>query len=130
MSNAAYDRLTVAHHEAGHCVVAVAVGFHVERVRVHAGGGEYWLVEQVGGDQLRQLAQVALAGPLAELRHRPRHGDTALGQEGWRWHWRDDGRTARRYLRDNDAETLALFKETRWMVRKHWDAIERVAAAL
>jgi ATP-dependent Zn protease len=88
----------VAHHEAGHAVVARAFGVRVDNVTLVAEGGnkgaahaysEAWRSrDQDGPTQFAAMctdAKVALAGPLAQLRYRPlaRGARQNLLEEGW-----------------------------------------------
>ena len=73
-------------------------------------------------------AAIALAGPLAELRCRPT--TRAEREVLWRENWRTDLDNARRHIEACGADGQWVARQVRQLVRKHWRAIERVAAAL
>ena len=73
-------------------------------------------------------AAIALAGPLAELRCRP---TTRAEREAlWREQWHTDLENARRHVDACGVDSKWLARQVRALVRKHWSAIKRVAAAL
>ena len=85
----------VAHHEAGHAVVAWALGLKVEYVNVLDGGASadtecatkatLGLDSETHLDGIRKDITVALAGAHAQLRHRPRKANKRQLDE-----WDDD----------------------------------------
>jgi hypothetical protein len=107
-------------------VVARAIGHGVVRVSLADGCRTRYL----RGDHHVHLceAMVALAGPLAEQRCRP---ITPAEREAlWRENWRTDLDNARRHVAACGADGQWLGRQVREMLRKHWPAITRVAAAL
>jgi hypothetical protein len=73
-------------------------------------------------------ACVSIAGPTAERRYRA--ATPAELEMLWREQWRIDLSHAREHIAACDADPLLLVLEVELLVREHWTAIERVAAAL
>ena len=151
MKKSELDAITaLAHHEAGHAVIARKLGLEVFYVMLsldNNGGGfgkcqhETYFVRNA--DLATKLvayetdAIVALAGPVAECRYRQPTKREMAG-------WRGDRKTARRCVTRLVAlkrniltpepkydELFAQFcNKTRVLIDKHWPAIERVAQGL
>jgi hypothetical protein len=162
MNPAARDELR-AYHEAGHAVVARVLGVSVTHVTIlstkddNSGAAQTrsaaWLARDTGAPAriaaLRKDALVALAGPHAQVRHRPQTNiKRATSKE-----WKDDianvmnalglaaGHAGSRPLAASDRIPPELIPEVQclWsqvepesqkMVEEYWPAIERVAKAL
>jgi hypothetical protein len=112
-------------HEAGHAVAACALGHAIVRVSLDDGCTTRWrdhprahIVE----------AAIAVAGPTAERRYRA--PSPAELEVLWREQWGTDLANARKHIAACDADPLVLVLEVELLVREHWTAIERVAAAL
>ena len=72
--------------------------------------------------------RIALAGPLAEQRCRK---TTAVQRRAlWREAWHTDLENARQHIQVCGVDGQWLARQVRALVRQHWRAIERVAAAL
>jgi hypothetical protein len=130
----------LAHHEAGHAVAFLAFGARFEYATTCLeGGGGVVAVESWGPISHPVRAVVSHAGPLAEaqrqlLRHRtpgPPPGDrdywehASYGTHGWR-----DLEVVGDALRRLGLAADPFQAEARELLRRHWPAVERVAAAL
>jgi hypothetical protein len=115
-----------ATHEAGHCVIARALGVKVECATLR----EVTTLHRRGdAESFRERAVVALAGPAAEERYGGYSDAQMAGL--WRNEWRGDFDNVLRYLDAAGGDLFAPHKcAAERLVRKHWAAIERVAAAL
>jgi hypothetical protein len=120
------ERALAAIHEGGHAVAAHALGHPlvyaslVDGVRTRCRRGDR-------GAHLRE-AMIALAGPAAEMRYRP----TRLRWEErtlWRKHWGTDLAHARQHVAAAGGTVLPT-RPAIILVRRHWRAIEAVAAAI
>jgi hypothetical protein len=120
------DEVSVAFHEAGHVLVARALDAPIKRVSLRP-DAEYFLDGLV---PRATCVLVALGGPCAQQRHSRFTADerAELWETGG---WRDDFTKVLRYHRyQRDGSLADAMREARRLVRQHWDAIERVAAAL
>jgi hypothetical protein len=131
----AVSPLAVAHHEAGHCIAALACGHSVESVALFAAGHD--AQQRLGvcrsnrGDDAMgrfEAAVVSLAGPLAEQLFAGYADDVRAMM--WRSSWAADRAKAENPLRAccRRLDDAAL-TSTR-LVTQHWPRITRVAAAL
>jgi len=116
----------IAHHEAGHCVVAITTGLKLRSVRMAFDDGKAdWLVRDNAHDR-HMHALTLLAGPRAELRFVGSYSDARLAEK-WQTHWRHDLYGVLKHCDGSIAEAIT---EVDHLVRRHWGAIKRVAAAL
>lgn len=124
-----------AYHEAGHAVIALALGRSVQRVSIMPGCGWLGRCEFQKGrvrpteDWLEREILIALAGAAAEARHTGAYAwDGAV----------DDLRTVRRLAVQRASERQAERLERRLMAKVehlldqagHWQAVELIAAEL
>lgn len=124
-----------AYHEAGHAVIALALGRSVQRVSITPGCGWLGRCEFQKGrvrpteDWLEREILIALAGAAAEARHTGAYAwDGAV----------DDLRTVRRLAVQRASERQAERLERRLMAKVehlleqagHWQAVELIAAEL
>ena len=107
-------------------IAACVLGHVVVRVSLDDGCTTRWR----GDDSRRHLIQacVSIAGPTAERRYRA--ATPAELEVLWREQWGTDLANARKHIAACDADPLVLVLEVELLVREHWTAIERVAAAL
>ena len=88
------DELVIAHHEAGHALLAENYGAHVLRVTIEPHNDEgprrhgettiAWRETGINGEELSlRKAQVALAGPVAEMIYCELEYDVEVIQEWW-----------------------------------------------
>ena len=129
-------RWATAYHEAGHCVVGLVAGEEPTKASVVAGDnfeGWTWFDDDVESllvdDPPREAGEWyiirAFAGPMAE--HRYAGDDTAPGA------CYDYARAAEVLMRltaEPDQLNAALVARTGAILTEHWQAVERVAAAL
>jgi predicted nucleotidyltransferase len=115
------SRDAAAYHEAGHAVIAWAMGCTVHFARLKAeGGGEYGC-----GDPVEEEGKfiLCLAGPASQRKHGPTES----------WHGGGDyGKAAEIALRFGvtDERASKLIEKARELVAEQWHHIEGVAAAL
>ena len=114
-----------AYHEAGHAVIACALGCKVRFVIIDLrGGGECQCDDPPEGER-EQKIMLCFAGPAAQRKHEP---------GSWKdWHGKDDYRKAVelvKVLGVSDERVSALIRETHGLVEKHWARIERFAQVL
>ena len=114
-----------AYHEAGHAVIACALGCKVRFVIIDPnGGGECQCDDPPEGERDRKI-MLCFAGPAAQRKHKP---------SSWKsWHGNDDYRKAGELVQGlgvSDERVSALIRETLGLVEQHWARIERFAQVL
>jgi hypothetical protein len=114
-----------AYHEAGHAVIACALGCKVRFVIIDPnGGGECQCDDPPEGERDRKI-MLCFAGPAAQRKHKP---------SSWKsWHGNDDYRKAVELVQGlgvSDERVTALIRETLALVEQHWARIERFAQVL
>jgi hypothetical protein len=114
-----------AYHEAGHAVIAGALGCKVRLVIIDPnGGGECQCDDPPEGERERKI-MLCFAGPAAQRKHEP---------GSWKgWHGNDDYRKAVELVQGlgvSDERVSALIRETHGLVEQHWARIERFAHVL
>lgn len=130
-----------AFHEAGHAVARVHVGSASTPVEVRPDGtgeshgtGEHWACRSQGQYAAWDFLLMLLAGGYSEARYTrrsaneiffgPASGDFERAQLPINW------LVERGFSEDPDAAWRRAEADTRAFLRKHWDAVERVAEAL
>lgn len=133
------ERLIVATHEAGHAVIAVLSGLHVEEIKIWRHGETYaglvrTPINEADADELAASLLTAVAGHEAEALWRSQHlaesRGTAIRQS--RSGCNHDMALFRKYRRlgkDLPTETAARQLAHRQLVT-HWPRIERLGARL
>ena len=126
MDDAIVDDAIHAFHEAGHVVVATALGTTVERATLD----EVWTLVEDGCPRAhRNQAIIALAGAAAEIRH----GGLGLDRQAVLWNdsWASDLGSAVRHLDHLDRAAIApALHQARQLVTEHWRSVRVVALAL
>jgi ATP-dependent Zn protease len=123
------ERLGAAYHEAGHAVVASALGLSVERIEIGINGDD-----AKGATDVRDAAGLPLVDRLAicaagieaqKIFEAPTHDDAGLGDYGKMFELLDDFDDAERrtFIEAGHQRACEL-------VRLHPHAVERVARAL
>ena len=117
------DNAIQSFHEAGHAVVAAALGTPIKRASL----GEVWTLVRFGCPHAqRDQAIIALAGAEAETKHCGYSLDRQA--ELWSVAWATDLASA---VRDLDRAAIApAIGQARQLVSEHWRSIEVVAQAL
>jgi hypothetical protein len=120
-----------AFHEAGHATASIVLGQPVERATlasVRLDLRESGRARRASARGQRIGALIALGGPCAEQRL------CGYAQERraelWETCWKFDFRNALRHLDAINGSFGDALSEAEDLVRRHWDAIERVADAL
>ena len=128
----------LAVHESGHAVVAEALGIEVELVwagdehqfepaltddGIRAKGGTFFLHPESVGP--RELAVIAISGPIAQSKVEKKGYFTALARGGHR-----DIRAAMDALDGDACDYSSCEKRARRLVNKHWERILALAEAL
>jgi hypothetical protein len=136
--------LRACYHEAGHAVVAHAVGRHLGRISVardedltlgRTGFTMYRgvrLTERSRPDTIRRSLVVALSGAIAERTHAPGSrdcGDRQDREEAAEYAF-GYGRACRSRAWDAISELAAAESRAKEMVSEHWSTIEAVASTL
>jgi hypothetical protein len=67
---------------------------------------------------------------ISQLAHIPTHAALIHEEALWRTDWAGDARNAAHHLGAIGGDVAAAHREAVRLVRRHWDAIARVAAAL
>jgi hypothetical protein len=125
------NRWAVAHHEAGHALLATLAGYRLRYVTVRARGAEGRTVYPRRSVTREQKAYEAAAGPIAEAELLAGldpvtpwgvHLDAVLADHG-----RHDELLCTELVRDPDCEELAALAS---LVRRHWPGVQRLAAEL
>jgi ATP-dependent Zn protease len=129
-NNLTADVEAVAFHEAGHAVVALALGCVIHHVAITPRCGEQWLGElrvTYSKDKIRAATQrtmVPLGGSIAQIRafpNSPRGDDVDLRI----------AHDAAVYLASNPRRFIEMMQlRTRKLIDRHWGAVEVVADAL
>jgi hypothetical protein len=147
---------TSAYYEAGHCVIARVLDIHVLLVTLSEGARSGTVGRTLTYNRLRHVAEengdtpgsllaiaaeakIALAGPLAQLRRRPRTNRKRAKHT----EWREDFKTAMacitallrlRAKTVSKAEAIrirqCLEAEPKVLIKENWATVERVAKAL
>ena len=130
-------RRWTAYHEAGHAVLRIVRAGHATQIDIGADGRGY---SHGSGEEIRETdsIEVALAGPLAEARHRKVSLFYVLctaGQEDWELASSIAAKFAARFaalpnLKMNKASVLEEAEaNARRYLRMHWPSVERLAQA-
>lgn len=126
---------SVAHHEAGHAVVGVALGFRLHSVEVDAlGGGRAFFTPPPLADRDPWYAVVGAAGPAAERRWLRSEGvtlDDIYGEDGDAGD-AADWRRVRGIARASGYPVDDFWRIARWMIEdaRIWRACQSLAADL
>lgn len=132
-----------AYHEAGHAVVAFALGATIESVQL---GGEVdeWLPERFGECRIRwgrvvpdsdwqrqREISAILAGPVAELIYRGETPDSA-GLQSWQHDWQMAWNIGKEIAQDPHNRTFILQQTVAWLKNRlsadqSWAAVAAVA---
>ncbi len=135
------DKASVAHHEAGHAVVARRLGLAAEQVS--RGSISLWGVYLAGHTRVpeclaenpaysEQCLWIALAGPAAHMRHDP----AGYQREGAACARNDYDIARKAFCKLNqrpdckDEDLVSAERKAKELVIQHWSAIEAVAQKL
>jgi ATP-dependent Zn protease len=114
-----------AYHEAGHAVIAGALGYKVRLVIIDPNGGGECQCDDPPEEERERKIMLCFAGPAAQRKHEP---------GSWKgWHGNDDYRKAVELVQGlgvSDERLNALIRETHGLVERHWARIERFAHVL
>ena len=137
------EEIFTAYHEAGHAVVAYALGATIESVQL-GGEADDWLPERFGecrirwgrvdpnSDWQRQREVLAiLAGPVAELIYRGETPDSA-GLQSWQHDWQLAWGISKAIANEPPARVLFLQQTVAWLqnrlsAEQSWAAVAAVA---
>jgi hypothetical protein len=121
------DPMVIAIHEAGHAVVARALGIKVkavERTRVRLD-----ILDDYVPMPRQACAVICLSGPWAERRYCGYSPEQCAEQ--WGTYWASDLRNTERHLREIDSISMARVEElAREYVERRWDWIPQYLARI